>query len=316
MTQPPIASAFLILAVLAGCAGGFGDQADLLVADGPEGRGGVRLTYLGTNGYLIESAGSRLLVDPYFTRVGLGTVALNQPIQPNAEAIERHASGLPRRIDAILVTHGHFDHLLDVPSIARRSGAKVFASPTAIYLGIAAGAPYEQLHAVLPGDVVRVGAATIRVLPADHDTLCCDALPFPGTLAATPAPPTRPSDWLLGTSLAFLIEVGGRVIYVDSGGRLSEGEPAPAFGGLPPRPIDLAIIGVALGDGRARLVPLLERLRPAYVLPSHQDDFFRPLQDGFFYGPTADPAAVRRAHAESGIGELVLLDYFTPWILP
>jgi L-ascorbate metabolism protein UlaG (beta-lactamase superfamily) len=304
------------LAVLASCAAGFRERADLLVAGGEESSRGVRVTYLGTNGYLIEAGETRLLVDPYFTRLAIGAVALNLPVQPDQEAIDRSLARLPGGIDAVLVTHGHFDHLLDVPAISGRTGAEIFASPTAIFLSLAAGAPSERLNEVEPGDMVRVGAATVRVLAAEHDTICCGRPPFAGTLGAPPDYPARPSEWVLGTPLAFLIEIGGRRIYVDSGGRLLGGELTAPFADRPPAPIDLAIVGVALPDSRERLTLLLERLRPRFVLPSHQDDFFRPLESGFHYGPTANPSAVRRAHAEAGIGALILLDYFTPWVVP
>jgi L-ascorbate metabolism protein UlaG (beta-lactamase superfamily) len=312
--RPRAATLLLILALLVGCAGGFGDESDLLVAGGAA--GGVRLTYLGTNGYLIESGDTRILVDPYFTREGLGRVALDLPLRSDPEAVARAMARLPDGIDAVLVTHGHFDHLLDVPAIAMQTGATIFASPTAIHLSRAAGAPGQAVRAVLPGDVVRIGAARVTALAAEHDTLCCGHPPFEGTLAGTPVPPARSSDWVLGTPLAFLIEIGGRRIYVDSGGRLVDGQFTTPFADGPAPRIDLAIVGVALPDARERLPLLLQRLRPRFVLPSHQDNFFRPLEDGFFYGATANAAAVRQAHAEAGVGELILLDYFTPWVLP
>ena len=80
---------------------------------------GVRVTYLGTNGYLLEASDSTILIDPYFSRIALAPVASNSPIKPNIIRINSGMNRLAKRIDAILVTHGHFDHLLDVPEIAR-----------------------------------------------------------------------------------------------------------------------------------------------------------------------------------------------------
>src|SRR5215470_9868014 len=117
----------------------------LVVSDsGTTPRDGVRVTYLGTNGYQFETKRHALLVDPYFSRVDLVSVALNARIQPNISRIAdvmRHLASGNFRIGAILVTHGHFDHLLDVPSILSTTHARLIASASTIDLAKRAGAP-------------------------------------------------------------------------------------------------------------------------------------------------------------------------------
>lgn len=274
----------------------------------------VAITYLGTNGYLFVSGDTRILVDPYFSRLPLGAVALGQPIAPDRARIAWSMTKLPRRIDRIFVTHGHFDHLLDVPAVAHETGATLVASQTSCFVASAAAAASNgtlSTLAVRPGASVRAGAATVRILPATHDRIL-GFTPFPGTISEPPSrPPTKPGDWKLGEPLAFLIELNGKRIYVDSGG--VSGAPLPEVAG----PVDLAIIGVALPDARRRLAPLLARLQPRWFLPSHQDDFFRPLDAGFQYGPLTDVAAVRAAWSRHGGApeRFLVLDYFQPWVL-
>ena len=67
---------------------GLDQYAQLVVNDsGAMPRNGVRVTYLGTNGYQFEFKGHALLVDPYFSRVDLLSVALGSRIQPDASRI-------------------------------------------------------------------------------------------------------------------------------------------------------------------------------------------------------------------------------------
>jgi hypothetical protein len=73
---------------------------------------------------------------------------------------------------------------------------------------------------------------------------------------------------------------------------------------------------MALPDSRARLPGAVERLQPRYILPSHQDNFFRPLDAGFQFGPLTDFSRVRRDCEQANRGRLILLDYFRPWTLP
>src|SRR5687767_4596334 len=75
---------------------------------------GVRITYLGTHGYLFEASGAVLLVDPYFSRMVLFRSALRGKTVAQPGRINAWLAGVPR-IDGIFVTHGHIDHLFDVP---------------------------------------------------------------------------------------------------------------------------------------------------------------------------------------------------------
>ena len=299
----------LVMLAVPGADAGLERHADLLVADPAElaaapPRSGVRVTYFGTNAYLLESRDATLLVDPYFSRMSLCRAAFNLRATAQQDVIERHLG--QRQITGILVTHGHFDHLLDVPEIMHRSGAKLVASRMSVQLVEACGIEPERCKPVTGGSVVRVGGAKVRVLPAQHDRIC-GRVPFDGP--PRKLPPRRAGDWVCGEPLAFLIEMGGQRIYIESGGRPGA---LPAIRG----PVDLAILGVALPEARARFPQLLAALRPRYVLPSHQDNFFRPLERGFCFGPLTDfPAVLRTFAAQRQQTRMILLDYEKPWTL-
>jgi L-ascorbate metabolism protein UlaG (beta-lactamase superfamily) len=277
-------------------------------------RDGVRVTYLGTNSYQFEFKGYALLVDPYFSRVDLLSAALGTRIQPNVSRVDDGLRHVAPKADAILVTHGHFDHLLDVPAVMAKTRARLVASASSVDLAKRAGASAGEV--VKPGDVRRIGPWKISVLSATHDRLFgkvpFDRPPSQGGLSAEVSakagPPQRAADWICGEPLAFLIEVNGQRIYIDSGGTPAQ---------LPPNErVDLAILGVALPDSRTRLHAALERLHPRYILPSHQDDFFRPLSAGFQFGSLTHFPFVQRECAQQNRSRLILLDYFKPWTLP
>jgi len=154
---------------------GLAPYAQLVMSDSQSTpRNGVRVTYLGTNGYQFEFKGHALLVDPYFSRVDLVRVAVNSRIQPDTPRIADGMRNLAPKTDAILVTHGHFDHLLDVPIIVSRTHARLVASRSSIDLVRRlpdAGAFPKRFDMVTTGDVRRIGPWRIRVLPATHDRL-------------------------------------------------------------------------------------------------------------------------------------------------
>jgi L-ascorbate metabolism protein UlaG (beta-lactamase superfamily) len=83
--------------------------------------------------------------------------------------LRRHAPPVvlaPGPMDVVLLSHLHHDHL-DLPSL-RRLGR---ATPILVPRGSArllARDGFTELDEVEPGDEVRIGAATIGVVPADH----------------------------------------------------------------------------------------------------------------------------------------------------
>jgi L-ascorbate metabolism protein UlaG (beta-lactamase superfamily) len=295
----------------------------------------IRVTYLGVNGFQFENGNHSLLIDPYFSRVGFWSGALNRRIESNPDRVDaglKHSRG---HVEAILVTHAHFDHLLDAPAIMRRTHARLLASPTAVNLVESFGISPSECDVVGSGTVRTIGPWRIRVLSAEHDRLF-GKVPFEcaiHTRTGAPSPPSSPSgrggrgapgegkmllqrpvkasDWCVGEPLGFVIEAAGKRIYLDSGG-IPGHPPDTAIGH-----VDLAILGAALPDSRQRFAEVVRQLQPRYILPSHQDDFFGPVDRGFVFGKLTNfPALVQIYQREHLPGRLILLDYFRPWTLP
>ena len=295
---------------LSSCSNRLAPYHDLLVgqpaAELPEPGGSeVQITYLGTNGYLVKSKDSTLVIDPYLSRIPMREVILNAPVE-SSPAILREVTRLaafPQSVDGFLVTHAHFDHLFDVPALQRQLGGVVIGSKTATLLSEASGVSRRSLRSSQPGKIYRVGKAKVRVLEAAHDRVL-GRIPYPGLISEPlPAPPARPKDWRIGVPLAFLIEIEGKRIYVESGGIPDH---------LPPvSNVDVAIVGVAVKDSQKRYADAVRQLNPEIVIASHQDNFFLPLSSGFQFASLSNfPQIIATHEAEALPGKLVVMDYF------
>lgn len=116
-----------------------------------------RITWIGHATVLIELDGVRLLTDPLL-RNRLGHLRRHGPA-PDLEAL--------RDVDAVLISHLHFDHL-DVPSLRRlRRDVRMIVPRGAGSFLRRQGFPHAEELAV--GEVAHVRGVAIAAVPAVHD---------------------------------------------------------------------------------------------------------------------------------------------------
>jgi L-ascorbate metabolism protein UlaG (beta-lactamase superfamily) len=267
--------------------------------------GSVRVRWLGTAGFAIEHDGHTLLVDPYVTRASLARCLL-APLRPDRDAIRRC---LPRA-DAIIVGHTHFDHVLDVPRIARTTGARVFGSRSAAALCRAQGVADDRVEVVERDagtePVQRdVGPFALRFVPSAHSPLLLGRVPFPGEIADCGDVPMRAQAYRCGAVFGVEIRVAGRTLY-----HLGSAELVDAS--VDVKRVDLLLMCVA-GWTTSRDFPerVGHRLAPGAVLLSHWDDFTRSIDEPARLLPTMQlPRLVDRLARASGGARLGTVPLF------
>jgi L-ascorbate metabolism protein UlaG (beta-lactamase superfamily) len=254
----------------------------------------VVLKYLGTAGWEISDGSTVVLIDPYLSRIsgpappggGSGhsiaeetrrAYGWNDIASPDVAAIDSHI----QRADFILVTHTHYDHVLDVPHIARKTGAAVIGTESTENVMRAYDVPGEQLLTVRGGEDYQFGSFSLKVIPSIHSPLDHKHYFSSATApAGMKAPLTLEQIHPEGGTLAYLIRFHGHQILAFGGMNYIERE----IVGLEP---DVALIGA--GASRKEIYDYSGRLMralhyPALVLPTHWDNFLAP------YGASQQPA--------------------------
>ena len=89
----------------------------------------IRFRWLGTGGIELVVNDQVLLIDPYFTRFPLRKLVLGR-VRPNRALI----GDTIKHSDYVLLSHAHFDHLMDVPDMVRNTGAVAIGSPNSCRL--------------------------------------------------------------------------------------------------------------------------------------------------------------------------------------
>jgi hypothetical protein len=136
---------------------------------------GVRLTWLSVTNWLLEAGDTRILLDAGFSRVpesaivdwSRSTGAVTADTALALRIVEAVAPG--RRLDWILVGHGHFDNSLDASALARATGARIAGARTICHQAVALGVEAERCLAVEGGEVIEIGPfVRMRVVRWHH----------------------------------------------------------------------------------------------------------------------------------------------------
>ena len=115
----------------------------------------MRIKWYGTATILIEQDGTRLLFGPFLSRN-------NKVYQPPLDELSS--------VETILVTHGHFDHIADIPVILKhgKGNATVYCTEKPRDTLISKGVEEKQVQKIAPGQVLYFGPFTLRVLKGKH----------------------------------------------------------------------------------------------------------------------------------------------------
>ena len=302
----------------------------------------VEITYLGVAGFLIRHGGTLVLTAPSFTNPPLEEVApayfrvfrrAAPRIHPDTLAIERLLPAAADSASLLLVGHGHYDHLLDVPYVATRRAvrATLYSGPSVRHMLMGDSVLRAHPERVVAVDSADAGSATragrwfydadssvrVMALVADHAPTL--RLFRQGQMFAAgvvredrSSLPARAGDWKLGEPYSYLIDF------------LAPGTTTPRFRvyfqdapntpplGFPPREllaekgVDVALLCVATSRNVAHAPDsLLALLRPRYVVAGHWESFFRQQTLPLALNPASDVDAFMKAlsnelPAESG----------------
>ncbi|CAH2032265.1 metal-dependent hydrolase [Trichlorobacter ammonificans] len=219
----------------------------LLVSAAPALAAQAQITWYGHAAFkVVTPSGKVLLVDPW----------ISNPANPNAQ---KDLESL-QKVDLILLTHGHGDHIGDTVEIAKKSGARLVAVPELQKAMVAhKGFPEKQIDRATTGSFggtisLLDGEVTVMFVPAVHGGgMDTEKGPVYG------GPP------------------GGLLISVKNGPRIYHTGDTDLFGDMALLKGQVDLMLLCIGDkftmGPQRAARAVEMIRPKLAVPMHFETF-------------------------------------------
>ena len=240
--------------------------------------GELRVRFAGVSTLLFDDGETAWMTDGFFSRPGLKQTFTSR-IAPDAQVIERELQRLHvGKLAAVVPVHSHYDHALDAPVMAQRSGALLVGSASTLNIGRGLGLRDSQMREVRPGDTLRLGKFTITFIESRHSPTPLNDGVTRETIDAPLTPPARATDWRTGSVWSLLVEHEGRRLLV-------QGSAGFVPGALAGRRADVVFLGVGTLGKKSDAYrasywnEVVKSVGARRVIPVHWDDFWLPLSE-------------------------------------
>jgi L-ascorbate metabolism protein UlaG (beta-lactamase superfamily) len=249
--------------------------------------GSVTVRYTGTSTLVFSDGETTWMIDGWFTRPRPLELLLGT-IEPDLDAIER---GLARNgvtsLAAVLPVHSHYDHAMDAPEVARRTGARLLGSESTANIGRGWNLPESQIGVVEHREPVRLGRFLVTPIESRHfqfpDPVMRERALGTPEITEPLVPPVPAFDYRVGKAwVLHVTHPRGSFLVVGSAGYLE--------GDLQDLDADVVFLGTGgLGSQTAEYREAywretVEAVRPRRVIPIHWDSLTGPIE-GPFTGP-------------------------------
>lgn len=249
---------------------------------GSPGAEAVTVTYMGNMNLLVSDGSTSFMIDGWFTRPSTVEL-LTGKIGPDMDAI---AAGMARGgvsdLVAVIPVHSHYDHAMDSPEVARRTGAVLIGSESTANIGRGWGLPEEQIRLVVPEEPMTFGDFTVTLIPSRHfefpnENMRAAALEDP-VITEPLVPPVSAFDYKMGGAYSV------HIVH-PLGSMLIQGSAGYVTGALDQVRADVVMLGVGGVAAQTEKYKqeyweqVVRVVRPTRVFPSHYDSLTDPLSD-------------------------------------
>lgn len=255
--------------------------------------GAVRVVWMGTAGLFVTDGETGIYIDPFVSRYGLFKVGFGFGLNPDHGLIEKWITITGgARASAVLVGHSHYDHAMDAPYFAARTGAVIVGSESTANVALGAGLPEEKIRVITDGDRMTIGRFTATFIRSVHSPAIFGRIPWQGEIVDPLRPPAPASAYREGGTYAIVLaHPKGTLLHYGSAGIKPD-----IFDNISADTVFLSLGGRK--DTPSLLTRVVAPVNAVRVIPIHFDNFFAPLDAGFSHLIGVDMEEFHRSMSE------------------
>jgi len=233
--------------------------------------------WLGNGTILIGDGPAAILIDPYLSRLPRERIlrGMVAPDTARVDAMLRRAGA--EQLLAVIATHTTFDHAMDVPIVASRTGADIVGSSSLMNVARGSAIPERRLRNYENGDVIAYDDFKIMAVPSPSALSGDDSLE--GEIDVPLRPPVASLAYRLGRAYSLIVEHDGRRVLI-------VGRPTFAPGSMLGVDADVVFLSVdGLAQKGERFAAeywreVVETTHAGLVVLTQWDDRAYPLEQG------------------------------------
>ena len=237
----------------------------------------MKATFFGTTTLLLDDGKDQVLFDAHLTRPSFLKWQLGR-LRTDTETADRILKEHDiSRLRAIFISHTHYDHVMDAPYIAKRTGAVIYGSASAVNVGRGGNIPEDRLVRFDPGQTYDVGDFRITVIASLHSKPTVLQSDLGEEIGEPLSQPCRGRDYKEGGSYDFLVSHSGKSCLIRPSFNYIEGQ----LEGISADVLFLGTAGFGRADAETKkrfFSETVDKVKPETVIPVHWDNFFRPLK--------------------------------------
>jgi L-ascorbate metabolism protein UlaG (beta-lactamase superfamily) len=244
--------------------------------------GSLNVQFLGNTNILITDGKTSILTDGFFSRPSISNVLWGE-FEPDYDVIEYclEKAGI-HQLNAVIPVHSHFDHAMDSPIVAMKTGAKLIGAESTANIGRGLNFPEEQMVIVESGVPLQIGSMKVTLIKGKH-------WPYPDEelglkllnreIINPIVPPASAFEYFEGASFTIIVEHADASIAI-------HGSAGYIPNILENYVVDILFLGTAGLETMDKSyndnfqTHVVDALNPKVIVPIHWDDFFVPLKKG------------------------------------